>query len=259
MSLVAQKVQFAYADPVLRGIDVRCEPGRVTTILGPNGCGKTTLLRLMLGLLKPQAGRCLLGDQDITALNPAQRASRLAYVPHRPEVGYDYPVRTFISFAHARSGPRVDLVDLAIDRMRLTELALRPMSTLSAGQAQRASFARALAQLSTSSVETRFLVADEPTAALDPRHVVEVTQTLRSLADEGVGVIVVLHDLSIASVLSDAVCLLDSTGVVHAFGSADEVLTPVHLSAVFGTSFGLIEHDGRTIPLASCEPDLIKR
>ncbi len=257
MTLVADNVGFSFSKPVLSGLDVRCEPGRVTAILGPNGCGKTTLLRLMLGLLKPHQGSCRLDRTPVFAMPAAERASRLAYVPHRPEVGYGYSVRSFVSFAHVVGPTRAGVVEQSLERLRLTELADRPIASLSAGQAQRASIARALAQLREESGESRFLLADEPTAALDPRHVAEVSQMLRELADDGVGIVVVLHDVAAASHLADDVVLLTAAGSVHASGAASDVLTPNQLKGVFGTPFGVVEQDGRSIPMAFHAPSAI--
>lgn len=257
MSLEAHSVKFAYADPVLRGVSARFEPGRVSAVLGPNGCGKTTLLRLLLGLLRPHEGQCTLDGDIVNTLDQATRARRLAYVPHRPEVGYAYSVRSFVSFAQTVGPRRAELIDAALERLRLTDLADRPMTSLSAGQAQRASIARALAQLTPGA--GGYLLADEPTAALDPRHVAEVAGILRSLAAGGLGVVVVLHDLATAARLADDVVLLGENGSVHAAGSARDVLAREHLEAVFDTTFGFIEHKGTSVPMVSREPDPVRR
>lgn len=256
MLLEAHSVGFAYAAPVLRGVSTRFEAGHVSAILGPNGCGKTTLLRLMLGLLKPHQGRCTIAGDAVTELDQPTRARRLAYVPHRPEVGYAYTVRAFVSFAQAVGPRRAEAVDAAIERLRLKELADRPMSSLSAGQAQRASIARALAQLNAG--DGGFLLADEPTAALDPRHVAEVADILRSLASDGFGVVVVLHDLATAADLADHAVLLCKRGTVYRAGPPAEVLDPASLESVFDTRFGLIEHKGRSLPMVSREPARVR-
>jgi zinc transport system ATP-binding protein len=163
-------VSFAYTQgpPVLRDVELRVAAGELVAIAGPNGGGKTTLVRLVLGLLRPTAGRVSLFGR------PAQRATRgtrLGYLPQRAQLGSDAPVTVeeVVAAGRVGSGPLLgplrrtdrDAIALAIERVGLSEVAGRPLSALSGGQQQRAFIAKALAG------EPSLLVLDEPTTGVD--------------------------------------------------------------------------------------------
>jgi zinc transport system ATP-binding protein len=163
-------VTFAYPQgaPVLNDVDLRVSPGELVAIAGPNGGGKTTLVRVALGLLRPDRGRALLFGE------PAHRFSRrsvLAYLPQRAQVGTDTPVTVeeLVAAGRLASGRLLgplrrndrELVADAIERVGLSELARRRISTLSGGQQQRAFIAKALAG------HPSLLVIDEPTTGVD--------------------------------------------------------------------------------------------
>ncbi|MCL4220104.1 MAG: ABC transporter ATP-binding protein [Phycisphaerales bacterium] len=248
MTLEATSLSFAYRKPVLRDLSLRFAPGRIALVLGPNGSGKSTLLRLLLGLLNPpEPAACTLAGSPVHALAPSRRAEHLAYVPHHPHVGYAYTVRQYVSFSLAARAPSADSVETALDQLELRGLADVPIAELSAGQTQRASIARALAQITTSSASPRFLLADEPTSALDPRHVAHVLSLFRSLSRGGVGVILTMHDLATAASIADDVYVLNSEGQLAAQGPPDLVLVPSVLENVFSTGFDLVESHGRRV------------
>lgn len=248
MTLEARSLSFGYRKPVLRDLSLRFEPGRITLVLGPNGSGKSTLLRLLLGLLEPgNPGACTLDGVAMHALAPARRAEHLAYVPHHPHVGYTYTVRQYVSFSLAARAPAGGAVDHALDQLELGELAEVPIVELSAGQMQRASIARALAQITTSQASPRFLLADEPTSALDPRHVAQVLSLFGSLAHQGVGVVLTMHDLTTGGSIADDVFVLDSGGRLAAQGRPEAVLVPSVLERVFRTGFGFFESQGHRV------------
>lgn len=244
MHLAAEGICFGYRSPVLRGVSASFVAGRIGLVLGPNGSGKTTLLRALLGLVEPSAGVCVLGGEPVRGMSAARRAERLAYVPHHPRVEYAYTARQYVGFGHAGRTTSRAVVERALERLELTELAEAPMGELSAGQAQRASIARAVAQVWASEAAGRFLVADEPTSALDPRHVGGVLSLFRSLAGEGVGVVMTMHDLTSACEAADDVCVLGADGRVAAAGERDAVLRAEVLERVFDTGFSVIEHEG---------------
>lgn len=254
MTLEARHVSFGYRKPVLRDLSVAFRPGRIGLVLGPNGSGKTTLLRLLLGLLDPgrsptgtARGRCTLSGREIQSLPPRVRARHLAYIPHRPHVGYAYTVAQYVSFSQATHRSDMLAARRALEAVELSDLADVPMHELSAGQMQRASIARAVAQLRSSGAEPRFLLADEPTSALDPRHVAIVLALFATLAREGVGIVMTMHDLTGAGAVADDVCVLSDQGTLAAAGMPGDVLVPEVLEEVFRTRFSVLESQGRRI------------
>lgn len=251
-------MSFAYparragAEPVLRAVSIEPEPGRVTALLGPNGAGKTTLLRLMLGLLKPSSGSVTLDGRSIASMKEPQRARRLLYMSQGAELPFDFDMRTAVGLHAPGSGPAPsrETIERAIDALGLADRAGDPVGRLSAGQRQRAALARVLA-LAESRPEAAVLLADEPLSAQDPRHAGIVLDALRSMADRGLAVVVVLHDLTVASGFAADALLLDDRGSVVASGAASEVLATGPLQAAFGTPFTIGEVDGRSVVVAA--------
>lgn len=244
MPLEAQNLSFGYtsARPVLREVSAVFRPGLVTVILGPNGSGKTTLLRLLLGLREPSAGRVLLGGREVGAMPRHERAARLAYIPQTASVAFPFSVRQVVltgRFAAPASADHRRAADAALGRMELTELADEPFGILSAGQQQRVTAARALAQLDAHGGPgpTRALLADEPVSAMDPRHVLHTLSIFRERARAGCIVALVMHDLPVAMAFADEALLISERGEVLAAGPAREVLEPGHLERLYGVRF----------------------
>jgi iron complex transport system ATP-binding protein len=258
--LVAESILFAYRRerPVLDAVACRPEPGRVTALIGPNGAGKSTLLRLLAGLLTPDAGRIELDGRPVGVWPPAQRARRLAYIAQRPGVAFGFTVLDVVRFGLLSSGRTPgDHAERALEELALIDRAGEPFAHLSAGQQQRASVARALAQL-RASPEGAVLLADEPVAAMDPRHAVASLVAIRALTRERrVAGLVALHDLSLAARFADDALLLDPGGRVAGEGPAESVITPGLLEAVFGIAFAearCAEGARALIPLIPPEP-----
>ncbi len=249
MTLTAENLTFAYkrACPVLRGVSLEIAPGRITSIVGPNGSGKSTLIRLLLGRLTPNSGRVMLDGRPIRRLSPRARAQRLAYVPQHASLAFRYTVEQVVRFGLIASGRSAapSLIQRALERADIAPRAAEPFAQLSAGQQQRVTLARALAQLMGAPPGTpRVLLADEPTASMDPRHALDCVDLFRELASEGVGVALVLHDLSLALRVADDALLLDASGRCAASGPASDVLTPATLRPVFGVRFARVHAAG---------------
>jgi iron complex transport system ATP-binding protein len=245
--LSAVNLHFAYPHPpsageVVRGVSLTLKPGTVTAVLGPNGAGKSTLLRLLLGTLRPASGRVALGDREVTSIDPWERAAALAYIGQLATLAGPMTVRRVVELGRHAVGSSAAAVERAMGKTGVAKLAGRPFDTLSAGQQQRVSLARVLAQLDnpTPGPLGRTLLADEPVSAMDPRHAMEALAVFRSLATEGVAVAVVLHDLTLALRFADAALLMDEAGNQAAAGPAADVLRPEVLAPVYGVGFDLV-------------------
>lgn len=216
---------------MLESVSCAINPGTLTTIVGPNGAGKSTLVRLLAGLRTPQAGRVLLDDRPVSSLNPRRRAQRLAFLEQRPSLAFEFSVQRVVSFGAFVGDRDCALITQALERFELDDLAQRPFASLSVGQQQRVAFARAWVQIAQR--EHAYLLADEPCSAMDPRHTMLTMHAMRELASQGIGVGVVVHDLSIAARFADEAIVLDQSGRVASQGPASESLDPQILSAVF--------------------------
>ncbi|MBP7241089.1 ABC transporter ATP-binding protein [Amaricoccus sp.] len=216
--------------PVLAGVDLAVAPGEVVALLGANGAGKSTLLRAAAGIA-PASGVIRLGGAALGALDARARALRVAYLPQEREIAWALDVAALVGLGRLphRATPEADraAVAEAIAAMDLAGFEARPATELSGGERARALIARALAQ------EAPLLLADEPAAGLDPAHQIALMARLRLLARTGRGVLVALHDLSLAARWCDRAALLHG-GRIVADGPPEAVLTAARLAEVYG-------------------------
>jgi iron complex transport system ATP-binding protein len=221
--------------PILRNIGFEAGPGEFVALIGPNGAGKTTLIRAICQLLPCQAGEAAWDGRRLDRMDPRSRATSLAYLPQGQAIHWPLSVRRLVELGRlprlgplSRPAPADEAaVEAAMAAVDVTALAERDATTLSGGERARVLLARALA------VEAPVLLADEPTASLDPYHVLEIMTLLRRTADAGRLVIAVMHELGLAARFCDRVVLLNA-GRKVGDGPPREVLTRATVRDVYG-------------------------
>lgn len=214
---------------VLNGASLMLRAGEMVALTGPNGAGKTSAIRALLGLLPLSGGRALLGDQDVARLSPRRRAEWAAYLPQERRIAWNMAAveiaalgAPFLDTAAARDRARA-----ALDEAGARHLAERGAADMSGGERARVLLARALA------AKGRALLADEPAAGLDPAAQLAVLERLRARARSGQGVLVSLHDLTLAARYADRIIVMDG-GRMVADDAPLAALSPEVLRAVFG-------------------------
>lgn len=224
---------------VLRDVSARLEPGTITAILGPNGAGKSSLLMALAGLLQGETGEVTLDDKDVGAMAARERARAIGYLPQDGDIAWDVAVEALVKLGRMPHGDGLgEPVEAALAALDLGELRKRPVSQLSGGEKARVLLARVLAGT------PRWILADEPLAALDIAHQMRlIAQFARSTRD-GAGVVLVLHDLSIAMNHADRVLVLKD-GMLAADGAPRDALTPELVEDVWGARIDWVEKEGR--------------
>ena len=231
---------------VVCGASLRVAPGELVALLGPNGAGKTMLLRAVLGLVKRSGGTVRAGGDDPARLPASERARRLAYLPQSRPLAWPVRVRDVVAlgrFAHGASPGRLGgedaaSVERALSACGLHSLADRSCDTLSGGELSRTHVARTMA------AQAPILLADEPTAALDPLHQHHVMALIRAYVDAGNGALVVLHEAALAARFADRLAWIRD-GRIVADGPPEHTLTPERMAEVYGVRAAVrhIEND----------------
>jgi len=230
---------------LLRDVSFELERGEVLAILGPNGAGKSTLLAALAGDTTPAEGTVFLDDRPLHAFKPLELAQRRAVLPQQTVVQFAFTAREIVEMGRAAIDPdAVDraAVDRALHDTDAYDLQHRVFPTLSVGEQSRVSLSRVLAQ------ETPVLLLDEPTAALDLRHQQLVMELARELAGRGSALVVVLHDLNLASAYADRILLLRE-GRMAQLGPPRDTLTEPILSDIFACHVSIIPHPETGLPL----------
>lgn len=258
MKLAGERLGIGYpGKPVGRDISLSIEPGTVMALLGPNGGGKTTLFKVMLGLLAPQSGRVLLDDADLADVPRRDVARALGYVPQAHAGYFPFTVLDVVLMGRApRLGPFAtpgardrDIAAASLDTLGALHLADAIYTRISGGERQLVLIARALAQ------EPRLLIMDEPTASLDFGNQLRVLDQIESLSRRGIGVIFSTHDPDHAFACADTAALLHD-GTIVAAGPPADVITAQALQRLYGVAVDIVtigrRADGRE--LRTCRP-----
>ena len=245
-------LNFGYVEgqKILKKIHLSVQPGKIHVLLGPNATGKTTLLRLILGILTPTEGRITLADKDNASLDARQRARRLSYVPQQSGSSFGFDVQHVVSMGRLALGADRQHVQQAMIRADVLTLKNRPFNELSAGQQQRVLLARAMAQVGP---QTIAMLLDEPISAMDLARSHHMMLQLKQLSEQGLAIVVVLHDLNLAMQYADRVWLMDQGSLV-ADGDWSEVLLPEILGPVYGMVFERLTHPSQKRPILLSRP-----
>jgi heme transport system ATP-binding protein len=247
-TLAASEVSFYVGQRrLLKQVSIEVRPGEVVAVVGQNGAGKSTLLRLFAGESMPSSGMIALGAQSLHTLRHRQRAKRIAVLPQENHLAFPLTVWETVCLGRAPHIRFLEnhhdhaLVEEALAAAGVRDLAERVFPTLSGGEKLRVHLARVLAQLLPIMGEGKFLLLDEPTSSLDYAHQHQVLSVARRLARDGVGVLVVLHDLNLAARYADRIAVLHDGRIAHE-GVPATVLTPDLVQAVFGLDVFVTRH-----------------
>lgn len=228
-------------DRVFKNINLSLKTGEVTCLLGENGCGKTTILKSLLGILPVSEGDIKFNNIDILKLNDVERSKILAYIPQAHETPYAFTVEEVVLMGRvsyfnifSREDKRNKLIARKyMDLVGITDIKDRPYNKLSGGQQQLAIIARALSQ------ESKFLLMDEPTNNLDFGNQYKILDLINYLKlDMNLGVLMVTHDPQHCFYIADNVIILKK-GEIKSIGKVDEVLNSKSLTELYGIEIGV--------------------
>jgi iron complex transport system ATP-binding protein len=248
MMLRVQDLHFTYnSHPLLAGISFTLERGQLLAILGPNGVGKTTLLKCINAIHKPTRGAVLVEERDILSLSATTIASDLAYVSQKNEASrltvFDAVLMGRTPHIRWRMGTKdLNMTGAVLRSLGLATMGMRYVDSLSGGELQKVCIARALVQ------EPSLLLLDEPTSALDLKNQVEIMGLIRRVIDEHhIAAVMTMHDLNMALRHADQSIFLKN-GVIHAVAAPDEV-TPAIIEQVYGLPVRIHHLDGQPVVL----------
>ncbi len=246
MEIEAQDIAVRFGPTtVLQGVGFSVRTGEMVGLIGPNGSGKTTLLRILANLRAPDGGTVRYAGRTASEIGARRLSQQISYLAQGGAVHWPMRVETLVAlgrlphrqpFAGPDSADR-EAIERAMRAADITAMRSRTMGQISGGERMRILLARALA------VEADMLLADEPIVALDPLHQLQVMELLRTTAQQGRGVVVVLHDLALAARFCDRLILLADGGILVE-GTPRQVFTDDHLARAYGVEVTRGERDG---------------
>ncbi len=248
--IAISKLSFGYdGSLVLDGVTFEIPQG-VTALLGPNGTGKTTLLRIILGVLRPQAGTVWIAGRPQSAYSRRELSQTIGFVPQNEQITFELSVREYVLLGRAPHLHPLELpsthdsqiVSHVLETLGILDLQDRPVSCLSGGERQLVIIARAWAQ------RPKILLLDEPTAHLDLKNQARVITAIRESAQQGITVLFTTHDPNLALAIADYTVLLQK-GRPCLVGPTPSLLSAENLSAVYGVPVEVVTVDGRALIL----------
>lgn len=246
MTLTLENVSVILGDRhVLKNISFEAGRGELIGLIGPNGAGKSTALKACAGLLARSTGLIKITDINIDEMSPRERALKMAYLPQERDIKWPISVSTVVGLGRrsrlgiggALGAEDFAAVEEAMKAMDIEAFADRAATQLSGGELARVLMARALAQ------EPALLLADEPVAGLDPAHALALMGYLKKMTVEGMSIVVVIHDLTLAGQFCDRLLCLHK-GEIANIGKARRVLNAKTLKEVYGVKAAIVQHQG---------------
>ena len=226
---------------IIKNISLEIKPGEFITVLGPNGSGKSTLLKIVSGDLFPSFGNVTIDDIHLSGMDMKQQALKRSVMSQSQQILYDYSVEEIIEMGWVDNG-QIDnnektkqKVGIVAEECHVSHLLNRYFNTLSGGEQRRVHFARTLLQINHDykDIGSRYMLLDEPTANLDLSHELKLIRLLKKKSKEGIGILLIIHDLNLASKFSNKIAIL-SKGFLSAIGTPSEVFNNKLLSNIFG-------------------------
>jgi ABC-type cobalamin/Fe3+-siderophores transport system ATPase subunit len=260
MKLALRDVAIGYDrdKPIQKFVSFTVESGEVCCVLGPNGCGKTTLIRTVLGLTPLLGGHITADGDDVTRWSAHRLSDAIAYVAQRHDQPFPFQVKDVVMLGRINKvrslggqPTREDYcaVETAMQEMDIYHLRDEPYNDISGGELQMVMFARAIAQ------EPQMMILDEPTAALDYGNAVRVIEKVRSMAAKGLAVMMITHNPDHAFMTGAKVALFTRYAPVR-FGTAFEIITRENIQEAYGTTVKIVEftHDNQEV-MRMCAPE----
>jgi iron complex transport system ATP-binding protein len=252
IELNIQNISLSYnGHNVVEGLGFHLLPGEVVGLVGPNGCGKTSVIKAISRIMPLRSGRILLDGQEVSLISHSRLARLIGVVPQNPFIPDSFTVSEVVllgrnphlGLLRNESASDLSIAWWAMDRTGILPLAERRMGELSGGERQRVTIARVLAQ------EPQVILLDEPTANLDINHQIEVIELIRDLCQEKrLGVLIALHDLNLAAQYCHRILMLKK-GTLYAEGTPDEVITAENIRTVYDTESYVQPHPDNRLPV----------
>jgi iron complex transport system ATP-binding protein len=236
---------------VVQSLSFQLKAGEMLGLIGPNGCGKTTIIKALSRVLSPRTGRILLNGKDLATISRSELARLIGVVPQNPYLPENFTVseivllgrNPYLGLLRNESARDISIVWWAMERTGISHLAGRKMGELSGGEKQRVTIARVLAQ------EPGAIMLDEPTANLDINHQIAILDLISSLCREkNLAVLIVMHDLNMAAQYCNRLLLMDH-GRLRAEGTPGEVITSSNIKEVYGTDSYIYQHPVNRLPV----------